>query len=108
MKQLKLNKKYTPEKLIDFGFKKYGISYKMFVPLYENNDEKLIEAEVLISPTDSYIGYDVLDVCNKTLYYAFYNQNCLCNYSSDVLKTVIKNINNLFENLEKKEIIINN
>lgn len=103
MKQLKLNKKCTPEKMIDFGFKKYGANYKMFVPLYENSGEKMIEAEVLISPTDNYIGYDILDVCNKTLYTAYYDKEFSTN--NVVLNSVLTNLAKLFVELNQKEII---
>lgn len=35
MKQLKLHKECTHDKLVKFGFRKYGLSYKLFLPLYK-------------------------------------------------------------------------
>ena len=97
MKQLKLSNKCSHDALIDFGFKKYGMNYKLFIPLYKYKDEPVIEAEFLVSCIDNYIGYDVLDVCNKTLYTAYYDQeysgtrkSCVLNYVEDNLMKILK------------------
>ena len=66
MKQLKLHRQCTHSKLTNFGFRKYGLNYKLFLPLYENKSKTVIAAEVLVSSLDNYIGYDVMDVCNDT------------------------------------------
>lgn len=104
MKQLKLNKKCTTDKLESFGFKKYGTNYKMFVPLYKNKDtdETLIEAEILISLTENYVGYDVLDVCNNTLYAAFYNKEF--SYNNIVLNIVLSNMAKFFVKMNESNI----
>ena len=71
MKQLKLHRQCTHDKLINFGFRKCGLNYKLFLPLYENKSKTVIPAEFLVSSLHNYIGYDVMDVCNNTLYTAF-------------------------------------
>ena len=103
MKQLKLNKKCTIDKLESFGFKKNGMNYKMFIPLYQKNSETLIELEILISCADNYIGCDVIDKCNNTLYMAFYDGD---RYGKNlVLETVEKNLEKTFNKLADNNII---
>lgn len=103
MKQLKLSTKCNHDALINFGFKKYGMNYKMFVPLYQKNSETLIELEILISSVDHYIGYDVLDKCNNTLYMAFYDKE---KYGENlVLETVQRNLDKIFSDLADGNII---
>lgn len=104
MKQLKLNHQCNHDTLINFGFKKYGMNYKMFVPLYQKNGETLIELEILISSIDHYIGYDVLDVCNKNLYTAFYDLNNTTT-NNVVLETVVRNLNEIFDNMKGNNIL---
>lgn len=101
MKQLKLNNKCNHDTLINFGFKKYGMNYKMFIPLYQKNDETLIEAEILISLDDNYIGYDVLDVCHKTIYTAFYDKD---NSNNIVCDEVMKKLDDLFDSMKESYI----
>lgn len=106
MKQLKLSNQCNHDTLINFGFKKYGMNYKMLIPLYWNDNETnetLIELEILISCVDNYIGYDVIDKCNDTLYMAYYDKEGYGN--SDVLKTVERNIEYLFKKMSDKNII---
>lgn len=103
MRQLKLSKKCSHDTLINFGFKKYGMNYKMFIPLYQKNNETLIELEILISSVDSYIGYDVVDKCNDTLYTAYYDQEYAP--KSVVLDSVISKIETIFKDMVDKNII---
>lgn len=103
MRQLKLSNKCSHDTLINFGFKKYGMNYKMFIPLYQSNNETLIELEILISSVDHYIGYDVLDKCNNTLYMAFYDKE---KYGENlVLDTVQRNLEETFRSLADNNII---
>lgn len=104
MKQLKLSAKCNHDTLINFGFKKYGTNYKMFIPLYQKNGETLIELEILILLVDQYIGYDVLDVCNKNLYTAFYDSNNRT-VNNVVLKTVIHNLDEIFSDMKESNIL---
>lgn len=103
MKQLKLSNKCNHEILINYGFRKYGMNYKMFIPLYQKNGETLIELEILISSVDSYIGYDVVDKCNDTLYTAYYDQEYAP--KSVVLDSVISKIETIFKDMVDKNII---
>lgn len=103
MKQLQLSNKCNYDTLINFGFKKYGMNYKMFIPLYQKNGETLIELEILISSVDQYIGYDVIDKCNDTLYVAYYNQSECENL---VLTKIKEKIIKILKDMEEKEIIM--
>ena len=103
MKQLKLSNKCSHDTLINFGFKKYGMNYKMFIPLYQKNNETLIELEMLVSSVDSYIGYDVVDKCNDTLYTAYYDQEYAP--KSVVLDSVISKIEMILADMVDKNII---
>ena len=103
MKQLQVSNKCNHDTLINFGFKKYGMNYKMFVPLYQKNGETLIELEILISSADQYIGYDVVDRCNDTLYVAYYNQSECENW---VLTKIKEKIIKILKDMEEKEIIM--
>ena len=103
MRQLKLSKKCSHDALIDFGFKKYGMNYKMFVPLYQKNNETLIELEMLVSSVDHYIGYDVVDRCNDTLYTAYYDPEYAA--KSDVLDCVVEKMNWILNDMAEKNII---
>ena len=103
MKQLKLSNKCNHEMLINYGFKKYGMNYKMFVPLYQKNGETLIELEMVVSSVDHYIGYDVVDRCNDTLYTAYYDPEYAA--KSDVLDYVVEKVNKILADMADKNII---
>ena len=103
MKQLKLSNKCNHEMLINYGFKKYGINYKMFIPLYQKNSETLIELEMLVSSVGHYIGYDVIDKCNDTLYTAYYDPEYAV--KSDVLNCVVEKVNKTLIDMADKNII---
>ena len=103
MKQLKLSARCSHDDLINFGFKKYGMNYKMFIPLYQKNNETLIELEILISCADNYIGCDVIDKCNDTLYTAYYDPEYAA--KSDVLDCVTKKVNEILSNMAEINII---
>lgn len=103
MRQLKLNNKCNHDTLINFGFKKNGTNYKMFVPLYQKNGETLIEYETLISLADKHIESAVVDVCNDSLYMAYYDQN---EYGTNlVLEKVKSEVSKILKDMEEKEII---
>ena len=103
MRQLKLSNKCSHDTLINFGFKKYGMNYKMFIPLYQKKNETLIELEMLVSSVDHYIGYDVIDKCNDTLYTAYYDSEYAV--KSDVLNCVVEKVNKTLIDMADKNII---
>ncbi len=105
MKQLKLHRQCTHDRLTNFGFRKYGLNYKLFLPLYERNSQTLIEAEFLVSPVDNYIGYDVVDVCNNTLYTAYYDREYTDENKNKVYKEVFNRLSNIMDELVKEKII---
>lgn len=105
MKQLKLNNKCNHDTLINFGFKKYGINYKVFIPLYQKNGETLIELEILISSIDYYIGYDVIDKNTNMIYTPYYDSEYSDTNNNLVLAQVKNQIEKIFNELRNIDII---
>mgnify|MGYP005786919849 FL=1 len=105
MKQLKLSTKCNHDALINFGFKKYGMNYKMFVPLYQSNNETLIELEILISSIDRYIGYDVIDKNTNMIYTPYYDSEYSDANNNLVLARVKNQIEKIFNELRNMDII---
>ena len=102
MKQLKLNNQCNHDTLINFGFKKYGMNYKMFIPLYQKNGETLIEIEILISSIDHYIGYDVIDKNTNMIYTPYYdseysnvNNNLVLAQVKDKIEEILIDLRNM-------------
>lgn len=102
MKQLKLSNKCNHEILINYGFKKYGMNYKMFIPLYQKNGETLIELEILISSIDHYIGYDVIDKNTNMIYTPYYdseysnvNNNLVLAQVKDKIEEILIDLRNM-------------
>ena len=105
MKQLKLNNQCNHDTLINFGFKKYGMNYKMFIPLYQKNGETLIEIEILISSIDHYIGYDVIDKNTNMIYTPYYDSE-YSNVNNNLVLARVKNqIEKIFNELRNMDII---
>ena len=105
MKQLKLHRQCTHGKLTNFGFRKYGLNYKLFLPLYENKSKTVIAVEFLVSSLDNYIGYDVMDMCNDTLYTAFYDIEYTNEEKNDVYRTVYTRLSDIMDDMVKAKII---
>lgn len=105
MKQLKLNNKCNHDTLIYFGFKKYGMNYKMFIPIYQKNGETLIELEILISSIDHYIGYDVIDKNTNMIYTPYYDSEYSDTNNNLVLAQVKNQIEKIFNELRNIDII---
>lgn len=105
MKQLKLNNKCNHDTLINFGFKKYGMNYKMFIPLYQKKGETLIELEILISSIDNYIGYDVIDKNTNMIYTPYYDSEYSDANNNLVLARVKNQIEKIFIELRNMDII---
>ena len=102
MKQLKLSNKCSHDTLINFGFKKYGMNYKMFIPLYQKNNETLIELEMLVSSVDHYIGYDVIDKNTNMIYTPYYdseysnvNNNLVLAQAKDKIEEILIDLRNM-------------
>lgn len=102
MRQLKLSNKCSHDTLINFGFKKYGMNYKMFIPLYQKNNETLIELEMLVSSLDHYIGYDVIDKNTNMIYTPYYdseysnvNNNLVLAQVKDKIEEILIDLRNM-------------
>lgn len=102
MKQLKLHKECTHDKLVKFGFRKYGLSYKLFLPLYKYKTYDVIIVEFLVSTIDHYIGHDVIDNNTGTLYFPYYSNDNIHNL---VKQKITKKIEKIFDELNNQNII---
>lgn len=58
---------------------------------------------MLVSSVDHYIGYDVVDRCNDTLYTAYYDPEYAA--KSDVLDCVVEKVNWILNDMAEKNII---
>lgn len=100
---ISINTHCDHNKLIRYGFKKYGMNYKLFIPLYENHKDTIISAEFLISMESNYAGYDVMDLCSKTIYVPYYNREY--SYRNLVADEVTQTLNRILKDMESKKII---
>ena len=103
MKQLKLSPKCSHDKLIEYGFKKHGLNYKLSSPLYTYKDIPVISVTFLVSGLDHYIGYDIIDNNSDMLYSPYYDPEYAGN--NKVLKTISKKMTKMINDMVDKNII---
>ncbi len=104
MKELKLCKECNHDKLVNFGFKKYGTTYRMTIPIYSYHDDvAVISVSFYISTLDNYIGYDVIDNNTGMIYSPYYN-NTYSSSNNFVLRKINRKINKIINDLEKNKI----
>lgn len=105
MCEIVLNKDYKTDDLIKYGFKKYGTNYRLNIPLYRYKDIPVVSASFIISVSDNYIGYDVIDNNSGEIYTHFYNRTYTNPKHNKVLKVVIKELNLNLEKMKRLNII---
>ncbi len=105
MWEINLYKDYNINDLIKHGFKKYGMVYKLNIPLYKYKNIPVISVNLTVSTSDNYIGYDVIDNNSGELYTHLYNRMYANSKHNKVLKEVIKKLNKSFEKLKDAKII---
>ncbi len=100
---MKLHKNCNEEKLIQYGFSKYGTKYTYRTTLHRYKNSTVIEMIVTvdINDKDTYITYDVLT--NGEIYIPYYN-NEYSKYNL-VLKKVKRKVNAEIKKLKESEII---
>ena len=103
MKQLRLDKRCTPKILQDYGFVKHGLNYKLSIPLYAYKRTPVISVNFLVSGTNDYIGYDVIDNNSDMIYTAYYDTS-LC-AENKVLEKVKRKLDEIFEEMTEKNIL---
>lgn len=103
MKQLKLSKECSHDKLAQYGFKKFGLNYKLNIPLYTYKKTPVISAHFLVSSLDNYIGYDVIDDNSGTIYSAYYDTDLKT--ENKVLDKIKKKLEEIFEEMTEKNIL---
>ena len=103
MNNLYLYKDCNHHKLIEHGFKQSGNNYRYTLPVYTKDNECFVEAEFLVSLQENYIGYDIVDTCNNTLYHPFYDDS----YSQNnlVVEMIEKNLSHELQRMYENHII---
>lgn len=104
MKQLKLSPECSHDKLIEYGFRKQGLNYKLNAPLYTyKKSTPVISVTFIVSGLDNYIGYDIIDNNSDMLYSPYYDPE----YSGNnlVLKTISKKMTKIIDDMVDKNIV---
>lgn len=100
---MRIHKNCTEEKLLEYGFSKYGTRYLYKKSVYRNSNKGIIDLIVTVNfdEKERCTGYDV--ITNGNIYVPYYNNE----YSKNniVLKKVRRNVNAQLKKLEKSEII---
>ena len=107
MSEANLNKSYKLDDLIKYGFRKCGTNYRLNLPLYKYKNIPVIIVNFIISTSDNYIGYDVIDNNSGGVYTHFYNRSYSNPKHNKVLKKVILEINKCLESMKNANIISN-
>ena len=103
MKQLRLDKRCTPKFLQDYGFAKHGLNYKLSIPLYAYKRTPVISVNFLVSGTNDYIGYDVIDNNSGIIYSAYYDTRQIS--ENKVLDKIKRKLDEVFEEMVEKNIL---
>ena len=103
MKQLRLDKRCTPKILQDYGFVKHGLNYKLSIPLYAYKRTPVISVNFLVSGTNDYIGYDVIDNNSGIIYSAYYDTSQIS--ENKVLDKIKRKLDEVFEEMVEKNVL---
>lgn len=74
MYPIKINKTVTHTRLISFGFRKYGKTYRLSVPICMYNGKPTLSLDFIINIEEKSFQYEIIDNNTGTLYSSFYNQ----------------------------------
>lgn len=86
MYPIKINKSVTHTRLISFGFRKYGKTYRLSVPICLYKGRPTLSLDFLINIEEKSFQYEVIDNNTGSLYSSFYNQRYGKNYVVDTTK----------------------
>lgn len=90
MYPIKINKTVTHTRLISFGFRKYGKTYRLSVPICMYKGRSTLSLDFIINIEEKSFQYEIIDNNTGTLYSSFYNQRYGRNY---VVNTTQKKLN---------------
>lgn len=98
MTKIKLNKTVTHKKLINFGFQKYGVSYRLIVPICTYNTKPTITVDFYINLESGLFEYEVTDQNNKCLYAPYYmrayGKNDIVNQADQIIQKYLQEMQN--------------
>ena len=87
----------------DYGFVKHGLNYKLSIPLYAYKRTPVISVNFLVSGTNDYIGYDVIDNNSGIIYSAYYDTSQIS--ENKVLDKIKRKLDEVFEEMVEKNIL---
>ena len=102
---MNLHKNCNHEKLISYGFRKYGNIYRYNLPIYKYKDKVVIECDFAISLKDNTFEYEVIDNNTESSYIPYYNQSFSSFKNNIVYKKVSKAFNREIKKMMKESII---
>lgn len=98
MTKIKLNKTATYKKLINFGFQKYGVSYRLSVPVCTYNTKPTITVDFYINLETGLFEYEVVDQNNRCLYTPYYvrtyGKNDVVNQTDQIIQKYLQEMQN--------------
>ena len=97
---MKLHKNCNHEKLISYGFKKYGSIYRLSLPVHKYKEHIVIECDFEIDLSNNTFSYGVFDNNTQSSYIPYYDTS----YSTFKKNTVYKKISKLVDKELKKMI----
>lgn len=97
---MKLHKNCNHEKLISYGFKKYGSIYRLSLPVYKYKKHVVVECDFEIDLSNNTFSYDVFDNNTQSSYIPYYDTS----YSTFKNNIVYKKISKLVDKELKKMI----
>lgn len=90
MYPIKINKTVTHTRLISFGFRKYGKTYRLSVPICMYKGKPTLSLDFIINIEEKSFQYEIIDNNTGTIYSSFYNQRYGRSY---VVNTTQKKLN---------------
>ena len=86
MQAIKVNKTVTHTRLMSFGFRKYGTTYRLSVPICLYKGRSTLSLDFSINMEEKSFQYEIIDNNTGSLYSSFYNQRYGKNYVVDTTK----------------------
>ena len=80
MYPIKINKTVTHTRLISFGFRKYGKTYRLSVPICIYKGNPTLSLDFIINIEEKSFQYEIIDNNTGALYSSSYNQKYGRNY----------------------------
>lgn len=105
---MKLHKECDHNRLIQYGFNKYGSKYTLNLPLYKYKTKPVIELRILVSiekEENRYVEYEVVECSNENIYIPFYNAEYPGIENNHVLQKVQRKFNEEIRRIVASKIV---